>query len=127
MSKQQQLDQVIRWVLNNCRLNHMEEDFLVNDIGYDYDSIENAIAYMQDIVTHGCISGVVPYLIYHAEIMGYLSEFSLEIDELLQEMLEMDVFIKYNGMEYMVFTAFEYMVNKMLWYFEGAIQDLELF
>lgn len=119
------MEKHVEWVLANCELNDMEKDFLVNDLLYDFDSVQDAMTYMEDIVTYGCISGCVPYLIYTTEIHGYLSHFSMEIDELLQELLYNGYQIEFESMDKLVWCAFEYMVTKMIWHMEGAIDELQ--
>lgn len=106
-------------------LNDMERDFLINDIIEDYIELDDAKTYMIDILQHGCISGVVPYLIYNHDVMKFLSKYSYEIEEELLEIAEYEPDVgEFNGFVYMVWRAFEHAVAKVYWYFEGASRDV---
>lgn len=52
----------------------------------DYDNLEDAKSYLNDVTQYGCISGAVSKLIYYSDTNSFYDENENEIEELLEEM-----------------------------------------
>lgn len=57
--------------------------------------------FMEDVLNHGCISGMVSELIYYNDTVAWFDEFRSNIMELLHE--AMDLYGCYDGEEEMIF------------------------
>lgn len=62
---------------------------LEKDILQDLADEENPEQYIRDLLTHGCVSGMVGKLIYYTDTKKYFSKFMDEIEELKNEAEEM--------------------------------------
>lgn len=49
---------------------------------------EEQMTYMRDVLSHGCVSGMVTELIYHRDTHAWFDEFYDEIEELREEFEE---------------------------------------
>lgn len=54
----------------------------------DYDNLDDALCYLNDVVTHGCISGVVSELIYTHQQMKFFDEYYDTINTLYFDFIE---------------------------------------
>lgn len=52
---------------------------------------DDCVTYMEDVLRHGCISGIVGGLIYYHDTYKFYDEYYEEIEELRIEMLEQGI------------------------------------
>lgn len=73
----------------------------VLEIVEEHGSEEEQKQYMEDVMQHGCVSGMVTELIYYSDTEAWFNEFRDDIMELLYEV--MDLYGCYEGDEEMIF------------------------
>ena len=61
---------------------------VIDDILNMTDTDEEIISYMNNVINHGCISGVVSSLIYYSDTEKFFKEYAEEIFDLMNEYKE---------------------------------------
>jgi len=61
------------------------EQYVIEDLE---DHGNDWYAYLQDIINHGCISGIVSSLIYTNDTIGFHDKYETEIDDIINNYLE---------------------------------------
>lgn len=54
----------------------------------DQGSIDDIVSYMNDVLQHGCVSGMVSELIYYRDIVEFYNKYKRDINALLVEALD---------------------------------------
>ena len=94
-------------------------DIILNNI----DDYENPITFLEEVLQYGCISGIVPELIYFNETKCFFIKHMEEIFDIYNEVkdsLNADFEVNANNLSWL---AFEYMVNEI--YNEVTIAEYE--
>jgi hypothetical protein len=60
------------------------KDFILNDLS-SYGTQEDKTAYLNDVITHGCITGCVSSLIYYQDTTKFYETYNEEIWDLLAQ------------------------------------------
>ena len=92
------------------------EDLLSNE--YNNEELEN---YINDVCTHGCVSGMVGSLIYYNDTEKFFKEYASEVFELMQE-------FKDNVGEYPLIDSkeFDLNMNNLAWFsYESICYELQ--
>ena len=124
--KKATLQDIQNYILNTHTLDSMMFE-LLDELTMDSVDVQDALAYMQDIVSYGSIAGCSK-LVYHWQIVDYLGIHAYTIQEYINQLgeltggsLDMESFTIDN----MVWLAYDYMVGEFLDIYEAAIKDIE--
>lgn len=78
------------------------------------DSLEELQYYMQDIMNHGCQTGIVPELIYEADCEVFVKDYLREIVDTMADMLEEFVIESIPAdISLIAWWTFEYITKKL--------------
>ena len=83
---------------------------------YDSQSDENTINFFTDLLQHGCISGMVPSLVYYCDTEAFFDHHYHEIMELkieFEEMTGQPMQIDYHLKNHLAWFAFEEMARRL--------------
>ena len=116
------LNKRIKEVLNVMKGDNKFENFVIEDIIDNVDNYENGLDYLEDVIDHGCISGVVGSLItYNQTEFVFRNNFEdiLEIYDEVKENVDIDV--NYNNL---VWLAYEIIIDRIL--YSEEIEEIKI-
>ena len=61
------------------------EKFVKEEIIYQLEGYDKAEDFFNDLFNHGCVSGMIGSLIYYTDTKKFYTDFSSEIDDLIDE------------------------------------------
>jgi len=67
--------------------NNELEKYCINDL-LEHETEEEITSYINDLLQHGCVSGMVGALIYYNDTVKFYKQYNSEINELLYETLQ---------------------------------------
>ena len=118
-TKLKELKQVLQDAKDSVDNYHGLCDSVIEWITSRTDNIEEAEIFFEDLLQHGCVSGMVSHLIYYTDTAQYYDEFYDEIEELRENFEdETGAALKINGdlKNWFAWFAFEEIVRKMYCY-----------
>lgn len=63
------------------------KEYVLEDLE-DYETKEDKLNYLKDVLNHGCQSGIVCGLIYYKDTNDFFDEYEEEIETLISEMMD---------------------------------------
>lgn len=69
------------------KLTNFVIDHYINESS-DYESVEDLLSNMEDLQQYGCISGMIPELIYYDDTNDFFDNYKEEINQMLFETIE---------------------------------------
>ena len=113
--------QLINMLTENFEENSVYMDVI--DVLEEMDNIDEIVCYLRDVITHGCVSGIVTHLIYNADIKNYFIEHSEDINDILYTMQYEE------GIQLVLDTErYSYIETQVVWtVYEHACYEIENF
>ena len=106
------LNEKIKKVLNSMKGNNDFENFVINDIIDNIDNYENGLNYLEEVLQHGCISGVVSSLITYEDTKDVFKKYFEEIVEISRQEIPYDLMV--NKITINLMHIFMYVRNRVL-------------
>ncbi|QQO40962.1 hypothetical protein 015DV002_250 [Bacillus phage 015DV002] len=92
---------------------------IIKDNMENYDTVEDAMNYLKDVATRGCVSGIVPEAIYHHDTNELFKDYMTPILEYIDNLIDDIGYDPFDDCEY------KYMPNNMVWFvIDGTASDL---
>lgn len=92
---------------------------IIKDNMEDHDNAEDAINYLKDLATHGCVSGIVPEVISQESTTELFRDYMTLILEYIDDIIDDIGYDPFDDCEY------KYIPNNMVWFvIDGTASDL---
>lgn len=116
------LNEKLKEVLNSMKGNNKFKNFVIEDIIDNVDNYENGLEYLEDVIDHGCISGVVGSLITYTQTEFVFRNNFEDILEIYDEIKEyINIEVDYNNL---VWLAYETIVDRIL--YSEEIEEIKI-
>ena len=116
------LNEEIKNVLNSMKGDNAFEIFVIVDIIDNIDNYENGLKYLEEVIQHGCISGIVTSLITYKDTKDVFKKYFEEILDIYNDC--QDNFTKEVNYNNLVWFAYEIVVDNI--YYSNDIEEIKI-